>query len=259
MAIQAEAGAGWITPERQLERLIRSDERVIAEVAGTRDRPGPLPVLELASIVAQYAADNLSPSLTNWHTALHRFSMLPDKIPPLHDEVSDTGLLYLRPPGSLNELEAHMSAYGEAHLAEYGGKNPFQFKYFWEEARDEHGDVRSNDWQWVLFKGVLEGSRNQPYEKQAEMVAELSARALVHYEVPTALDMVMVAFLHKVATGESILQAANEKQNRSSPIYTRVQETTWGYHLAVGGFYPDGLCVGGFGDTIVSIAALRKC
>lgn len=266
MAIQAGAGdqAKWITPEQQLEKWIKPNELVIAELAGTRQRPGPLPVWEVAFIVAEYAADNLSPNLTNWHIALERLTILPDKIPPLpldiHDEVSDIKVLYLIPPGSLNELEACVSAYGQEHLAEYGGKNPLRFRYFWPVAREEYGETRFDEWQWILIsKGLLVGSRNQPYAKQAQMVVKLSERAFVHYEVPSLKAAVALAFLHKVATGESVLQAG-DTQNQHRYTYTRVRETTRGYRLAVGGFASDGLRVTGtyFDDHFIGVAALRK-
>jgi hypothetical protein len=268
----------WITPKQQLEMLLRPIHAVIAEVADTA-----LPVWELASIVAEYAADNLSPSLTNWHTALDRLNMLPDKILPLPlnicqildsicpirggetkkdgtaYKVSDTHSLYLIPPDSLNELEARVNAYGQEHLAEYGVENnPLQFRYFWSAARSEHGDNRSNEFVWVLFlKDVLAGSRIKTYQKQAQMVAALSTRVGVNYEVPTLRVTAAVVFLHKIATGESILQAGKYSD---SWIFTRVQETTESYHLVVGGFSPEGLNVTDdvFGTDDAGVAIFRR-
>src|SRR5947208_13192342 len=62
------AGAGWITPKQQLERLF---EPIRVEVTGTG-----MPAV-LAQIVAEYAAN------TAWYEALERLNILPEKLPPL--------------------------------------------------------------------------------------------------------------------------------------------------------------------------------
>ncbi len=264
----------WITPQEQLKRL----------TAPLLTESSKYMVSALANLVVEY----LSSNLTNWYTALKRLGPLPGRIPALPEDIhqildsdcpirsnerkpdgsrykiNDTHSLYLIPAGTLNELEARVSAYGRAHLAEYGGENPLQFRYFWDAARREHGDVRFNEPQWILISNdILPESRSTSYPEQVKMVETVNTRDFIRdevrspYEVPLLREAVAFAFLHKVATGESVLQAGNE---RNEDIYTSVQETTDNAPLAVGGFAPDGLYVASYyfaGDRI-GVGVVRK-
>ena len=231
----------------------------------------------------------LHPTLTNWYTALQylgyneQVPALPHHMPmilngkcPIQGQnlnpdgtaykVSDTHVLYYIPPWSLNELEARIKAYGESALNDLGQKlypheNPLQFRYFWDCARQQHGEVRSKG-EWVFIsKGVLEGSRNQPYQKQVEMIQELSQKSFVNYEVPSLRAVVAAAFLHKVATRESLYQAGN-KQNQDIDTYTRVQEALGNWGLNVGAFASDGFYVSHYnrdmGNADIGILARRQ-
>ena len=220
--------------------------------------------------------------LTHWYTALKLLDALPDTIPALPSnideilngkcpiykglrkpdgtsyKVSDTHSLYLIPSGTLQELESRVKAYGEQTL--HANPNPLQFRYFWDAAYQEHADVRFEEHQWILISNdVLSESRNQSYQQQTQLVANLSAKSLLHYEVPSLREAVGAIFLHKVATGESLYQEGNE-QNNGLYTYTRVPEITLGYHLIVGGFAPFGVAVCSFGNAAecVGVAALRK-
>lgn len=239
---QPEQGE-WITPEEQLRRW---NAPILGQLSKT------LPP-ELLQILGQYIA---LPS--TWYTALQRIGMLPARIPALPDNIYEilnkkcpihgdkldsdgdplkiwqTHSLYLIPAGTLDELEERVRAYGQAHLAEYGGDNPLKFRFFWTRARQQYGKTLFNEPLWVLMSNdILPESRKQSYEKHAEMVEELSKKAFLNYEVPSLRAALGVTFLHKVATGESILQAGNE-QNNYSYTYTRINETTDQQHLVVG-------------------------
>ncbi|OGN55247.1 MAG: hypothetical protein A3D96_06660 [Chlamydiae bacterium RIFCSPHIGHO2_12_FULL_44_59] len=268
----------WITPAEQLDR-VRERSPVLEQLNGV------FHVTDVAKLALEYIEDPCIAAVSRALEALRKIGLLPAHIPalpknmgqilnekcPIHgDEAGPDGTslkiwqthsLYLLPPGTLNELEARVSAYGRAHLAEYGRENPLQFRYFWNAARQEHGDTRFDEPQWVLMSNdVLPGSRNQPYERHVEMVGELSEKAFVPFEVPSLRAAVGVTLLHKVATGESILQAGNE-QNGNVHTYTRVGETTGSYHVAVGGSAPSGVGVssdyGGDGEGI-GVSALWK-
>ena len=220
-----------------------------------------IPIFQVAHLVAQYAHDK---SLTNWHTALSRLNKLPEQIPPLHltiDQIRDgicpiRGAFYLLPRGTLNEFEAIVRAYGQKHLAAFGGENPLQFKYFWKAARQEHGDTQFNEYEWAwMSDDILEGSRDRSYERQAQMIAKLGA----DFKIPSLRDAAECLFLHQVATGKSLLQRWNG-QNRG--LSTRVQEATQGSRLAIGDPTPSGVQVdftcyfSRHGD--IGIMALRK-
>ena len=220
-----------ITSEAEHLRLIAK------EVAATS-----IPIFNIAYLIAQFAHDK---SLTNWHTALSRLNKLPEQIPPLHltiEQIRDgicpiRGSFYLLPRGTLNQFMTQMSTYGEKHLAAFGGNNPLQFRYFWGWSRLDHRSMQfeKDEWRW-MSDDILEGSRNRSYEEQAQMVAKLGA----NFKIPSLRDVAACLFLHKVATGESILQQGNEQQGGLS-TFTRVQEIIQGSHLAIGGSDPFGV------------------
>jgi hypothetical protein len=258
----------WITPEEQLNRLFNYNAQFITYpiltsaisspgLGGTKAIPG------IANIIAQYAQDALSPKFRNWYTALQLIGDLPDSIPALPRnmpqilnsncpirvgekkpdgtpyQLGDTHLLYLIPPGTLNELEARVRAYGERALNDrgerlYPNENPLKFPYFVDSARKKYGDVRSNEYQWILIPNeVLPKSRNKSYLEQAHMVSELSAKALANYEVPSLYAAAAAYFLHQVATKESLYEAGNEQNGKINTL-TRVEDTDKNHHLVVG-------------------------
>ncbi len=202
-----------------------------------------IPIFNIAYLVAQYAHDK---SLTNWHTALSRLGILPEQIPPLllnSNQIRDgicpiRGSFYLFPRGTLNNFEALVKAYGQKHLASFGGANPLQFQYFWEPARRDHGNTQfeKDSWRW-MSDDILEGSRSLSYDKQARMVAKLGA----DFKIPSLIEAAECLLLHRVATGESILQQGNEQNGSCS--YARVQETTQGSPLVIDDYDPSGVSV----------------
>lgn len=257
-------------PEDQLMKL--AENRIIATILrkyvtfkkdGEADKTITLPEIPV-NLIAQYC---MHPKLTNWHTALQRLKMLPNSIPRLPENIHqilysdcpiyrgalkkdgtpyrviDTHLLYLLPSGTLNELEARVKAYGEEHLAEYGGINPLQLHFFC--GREQHGDTRFSEPKWVLLsENRLPGSCFSLYTEQRQMAVQSSR------QIPSLRAVVGVAFFHKIATRKSILPEA-KKENGYFCIYTRVEETVRGYPLIVGDYSPSGLSIddGYLGDT----------
>jgi hypothetical protein len=285
----------WISPQGQLNRLFEYNVQSIAYPISTiisSEQLGRVKEIpEVAGIIFQYTLEALSPNLTNWYTSLQRIGALPDKVPALpwnmpqildskcpirsderkpdgtHYKLSDTHSLYLILPGSPNELETRVRAYGSQALNDQGGRlypnnNPLQFRFFGGESRREYGDVRSREYQWVLISNdVLPKSRKKSYQKQAQKVAELSKKAFVNYEVPSLYAVVAVHFLHRVATG-GIFQGEANAQNGNLYTYTRVKETIHNYHLIVGSFSLPlpGVSVSGYDFDLeqIGIVALRK-
>lgn len=243
----AAAREDWTSPQDQFLRITLLRE--LRGIALKKNLPVNIPAL-----IAKYIID---PKLTNWHTALKRLNLFPERIPRLPENIRqilysecsiyrrrrkedgtpyrviDTHLLYLIPAGTLNEFEARVQAYGAEHLSEYGEENPLRIEYFW--GREQHGNTRFDEPKWVLLtEKIIPGSRYKSDEAQQRIIERFQR------QVPSLRAVVGVAFLHKIATGQSILQAGNEK-NEYRYTCTRVREVFRGYYLVVGGFAPSGL------------------
>ena len=248
-----------LAPHPSNNLLITSEAehlRLIAQEVSAKS----IPILHVAHLVAQYAHNK---SLTDWYTALSRLGTLPEQIPPLDLNINEIidgicpirGSFYLLPRGTLNELEALVSAYGKEHLAAFGGENPLQFIYFSDSARQDHAETQldKDEWRW-MSDDVLEGNRNRPYEELAQMVAKLGGKLGANFEIPSFRDAAWCLFLHQVATRESVLQQGNE-QNRGLSTFTRVQDS----RLVIGGSAPSGVHVyGSYGPEHIGVVALRK-
>ncbi len=256
--------------------------------SGAKER---VPLLFDLGVQPLFDIDPLPPILTDWHTALERRRALPDKVPALprnmpqilkgkcpvwgdeqkldgtHTKYLDTWSLCLKTRETVNELKASVKAYGERALNDRGERlypdnNPLQFGNFWDAARREHADVRSNDEPyWILHTNtVLPGSRNRTYREQVQMVADLSKRAFVNFEVPSLSETATVCFDRQIARGESLYSAGNP-QNVNVYTYTRVKEATQGYNLVVGGSAPSGVDVYhsyGYVHESIGVAARRE-
>jgi hypothetical protein len=247
-------------------------DQSIAELLNIEGHKNQVPSLFDLVIKRLVPPSPLLAHLTNAIRALALLGMLPERIPALPDNiieilnsrcsvfndgrtVAETHTLMLIPGGlTLDEFEAKVRAYGAAN---YRGDNPLQFRYFWDQARQEHGKVSLGEAHWVLItKDVIPGSRNRSYADQSDMVAHLGNG----YEVPKLGEAIAALFLHKIATRESLYTEGNE-QNGDVYTDTRVKETTQNYHLVVGGSAPSGVDVSdidGFAHGSIGVAALRK-
>lgn len=271
----------WITPSEQLEILASPivSQRLREQVEGLDAVPKSL-IDQIHRSARQSILHLVEPrplpsNLTNWYTALKRIEALPEKILPLplniyeilnsqcpigpSRKIEETHSLYLIPPGALNELEQRVRDYGQKF---FQGDNPLKFRYFWDDARQEHADIPVGEPRWVLITNdVLPGSRNQHYSKQEQMITDLNAKNGTNYQVPTLRETAAALFLHKIATGRSLYQAGNNGQNGNQYTYTRVAETTYDWRLMVGGFAPSGLDITDcfdYGYEDCGVAALRK-
>ena len=129
------------------------------------------------------------------------------------------------------------------------------------KARQEHADVPFPDTHWMLITNdLLPGSRNKTWDEQVALVRALSQKAFVNYEIPTLQQSFAGITTDMVATGERRYQAGDD-QNGNVYTFTRVQETTQGRHLVVGGFASSGLVVSNFfkfDDRRIGVAVCRK-
>lgn len=246
----------WITHDEQLRRI--EDPVIIGALSKNVLNP-------IARLILQYAEPK-----PDWYTVLCKINMLPNLIPALPGNINEilssncpirkgeinpdgiplkiwqTHLLYLIPPGTLNEFVQRVNEYGRERLAECQGKDshPLRFRFIRDEYLRNFGNTRINEPRWILIsKDVLPKSRGLTYQEQANMVDNLSKKASAKYNVPSLRTVTVVALLHKIATGESILQAGNE-QNKHVFTYARVPEKdSNGYNLIVGGLNDSGLSV----------------
>lgn len=234
-----------------LDKVIADTTQLILKPLTTEGPETQVSLLTDIALGRLVGPDPLPPALTNWYKALNYLDLLPNKIPalPLHifqalnDEcrvhidkrIVQTHFLYLIPPGAVNELEKRVGAYGQQL---YGpNPNPLAFRYFWDPLREEHANVQFHEYEWILIlNDVLPGSRDQPYEEQAQMVADLSEESSLDYQVPTFREAIAAIFLHRVATGESLFQ-----ETEDISTYTRIKEVTRNWHTCVGGSNPYGV------------------
>lgn len=128
------------------------------------------------------------------------------------------------------------------------------YRYIRDTLVNELGDHSVNKSCWVLItKKVLEGSRNQPYNKQQEMVADLAKQSLPGYEVPETLEAAACILSQYFMDSKRLYS--------DDPLtYTRCKEELQGYQTVVGGFAPAGLGVFNldYDSDYIGVAALRK-
>ncbi|OGN56093.1 MAG: hypothetical protein A3D96_00110 [Chlamydiae bacterium RIFCSPHIGHO2_12_FULL_44_59] len=282
----------WITPQEQLERLLNYAAKPIARSVSEASTC-PISIAGIAKIISQYAVEALSPELTDWYTSLELRGSLPDKVPALpwnmpdildhkcpiwgdetkpdgtHYKYRDTWSLSLKTPETVNELIASVRVYGEQTLKDQGtphAPNPLKVQSFWNSARLEHADVRSNhESYWILHTNtVVPGSRNNSYQEQDRMLADISAKFFVNCEVPSLSEVLTTYCNRQIARRERLYQCAY-KGNGCITTYTRVKETTQNDHLAVGGSIPSGVSINPvnhvrlvYGVQFIGVAAVRK-
>ena len=151
-------------------------------------------------------------------------------------KVEETHMLVLIPetidgkPLNLTTLGELVKAPKEGHATEY--------RYIWDAIVKEHGNHSAAKSHWVLMtKDVIEGSRNKSYTDQQALIADLAKQTGIDYEVPNVLDAAICIFMKYISSEERLF-------NDNDPLtYTRCQEKTEGYQVAVGGFSPAGLGV----------------
>jgi hypothetical protein len=191
---------------------------------------------------------HLSPK-PNWYRALRILKMLPKTIPPLPSDIQNIlakndpkpCYLYLLPPGSVKQLAARCRKYGQRFF------KPNHFRFVDPgPVHKEHCNIKHQDFEWMLWHPdvILKGSRNRATQDQFTMVDALGG----NYKVPTIRQAVGFAFLHKMATGETIFQplynVSKDRDTYNRYTFTHVQEKSiGGDHCEVGHYQPHGIVV----------------
>ncbi len=137
----------------------------------------------------------------------------------------------------------------------YFPSNAKGYRYISETIVDKLGDKSIDESVWLLMTTKeIDGTRNESYIEQKNIVANLAKTALVPYEVPTTLEAA-TCILAEYSSSKTRLFG-----NTPWP-YTRCQENIQSFQLIVGGFAPDGLDVfcNTYGDDPgIGVAARRK-
>lgn len=119
--------------------------------------------------------------------------------------------------------------------------NATRYCSYWDEIKKLHGDTPVQASYWVLFtKDVIPGSRSKNYDTQKQLVADLSKKANVPYEVPFVLESSTSIFMEYVQSGTRLYSG-------SPWTFTRCQDKRVSaypnFPLVVGVFSSSGLIV----------------
>ena len=267
--------ANWMTPEQQLKRL----HLPIAVEVQTGSPLFP----EIAKIVSLYAgADE---SLTDWYRALSLLKALPERIPPLpqniHEimdskcpiygdqmqadgtflKVKQTHLLSLVPEefGTLEKLVTTiLKPYAKKNYSSH--ENPLRFRQFPDRLTYLHAPFLKTHWV-LMTKDILPKSKGKSREDQAVLIDDLNRKAGVVYETPALNQCFVATIVHKVATGKSLYQASCRDSNHFlTQTYTWLKDKGQnGYPLYLGGFAPTGVATYSFLDYgNIGVSLLRR-
>ncbi len=128
------------------------------------------------------------------------------------------------------------------------------YGYAYQPILDELETLNDKSYWALMSKDVINGSGDESFEKQQEIVAKLSQNANVNCEVPSALEAAISILTHQVRLGERLFC--------DNPItFTRCLEVYKGCRLLVGCFTPSGLDIDddGYGDSSsIGVAVMRK-
>jgi hypothetical protein len=247
----------WITPDQQLERFAALTPEFRAIDA--------LEIPQLHNVTGIVVSYLLEGAFINWYIKLKKLNKLPKKMSPASAEMvqflaspaskricakqKPDGSAYtiaetcavslaLREFGTVNEMEATFTAYGEKHYPT--NQNPLKFRLFFYKAREDHGDTSPEPTHWLVqTKTVLENSRNKKTKDQEDLVAELAKETGQDWQFPQLRGSTLTIFSSRVASEEILYEEATAA-NGDLATYTRVKEKTQGYHaqaynLLVGG------------------------
>ena len=127
-----------------------------------------------------------------------------------------------------------------------GKKHCAGFEYFWDAARQEHGNAPTSGDCWIAFPHDVFG--------RAKTVQQQEALIPAGFEFPHVQDAIFCVFVRFGCTGVRIMTQAPW-------TYTRCHEETQGYKLVVGGFGAGGLGVAHsvyYAHVRYGVAPLRK-
>jgi hypothetical protein len=173
--------------------------------------------------------------------------------------VKDTHLLVLIPakvdgkPFSMNLLE-------ELIQDPKGGGHSISYHTYDSELQEQFGAQSPVRSYWVLMtRDVLEGSRDEPYASQKDLVSRHASRTGLPYELPGALEAATVILSHYVRSGEHLYTGNPWTYTRCQELVVDEDEDV--YPVVVGGFSAGRLCVFydfGLSYSHCGVASLRK-
>ena len=143
-------------------------------------------------------------------------------------------------PLTLTSIDEFIKKYNNTDISNY--------KYPLSNYGISNGTVGKYKAHWVMLsKNVLDGTRNETFEIQKQLVEEKK------FEIPNLIDVVVSLLMHKMKTDEFIYP---DGSNGHQWTLTRVQEeNNRGYRIVVGGFSALGLDVYDYDYVDVLIGA----
>ncbi len=152
-------------------------------------------------------------------------------------QVKDTHLLVLI-PATVSRKPFNLNLLGALIKHPKGGGNPTKFRCYYGSVQGAIGARSPEKSYWVLMtRGVLEGSRDETYTAQRDLVAACAREVGLPYELPGALEVAATILLHYVRSGERIYTDVPW-------TYTRCRDVVDNqYPVVVGGFSPKGICI----------------
>lgn len=251
----------WITPEEQLNKLLKYHDPLVDLVAEK------LSVAGVPEIVVEYAKDTTAyrEFCTNWYKFLKKIDKLPPFVPALPQDIHkifqekcpilgdkavflgkeeraedkapyqvwERQTLLLVPAGTLNDLLACFNTYRQAHLRERGPVSFFQIQEYPETVNEQHGNIPFDKPQWILMlNGCWVDSKNKINKIHREMVDKLQKHIAPYaygdegvlcniYELPRLREIITCIFFHMVLEVPCALLAMRN-------LNCRVQEVTEG-------------------------------
>ncbi|MEM7383028.1 MAG: hypothetical protein AAF400_01765 [Bacteroidota bacterium] len=154
-------------------------------------------------------------------------------------------------PLTLNYLrELIKSLQGEGHKTQYRGGQYDKYVH------PTIGDQGTGSSYWVLMtRDILPGSRNQRYSDQCKLVADHATRTDLNYELPGALEAVVVMLLHHARSSEYLYgddpltyTRCRDRDKDGDPVIAR-SFSSWGLVIS---------CSCRYGNDYDGVAGLRK-
>ena len=174
-------------------------------------------------------------------------------------QVKDTHLLVLI-PATVNGKPFSLNLLRELIQHPRVGGHSIKYHTYDSDLQEQFGDRSPVRSYWVLMtRDVLEGSRDETYASQKDLVAVHAERTGIPYEPPGALEAATVILSHYMRSGAHLY--ANNPWT-----YTRCQELVVDededvYPVVIGGFSSKRLCVFydfGLSYSHCGVASLRK-